>query len=84
MWFAFLEWWIPRSEIEVVQDEWDVGDFERELDRRRGRRDEGKEGRGKAEEEGDGKAASNENDDEGRKKDGPDGLRDEVARTRAV
>lgn len=28
LWFAFLEWWIPRADLEIVQEEWDVGAFE--------------------------------------------------------
>ncbi|VDC01124.1 unnamed protein product [Peniophora sp. CBMAI 1063] len=28
LWFAFLEWWIPRKDIEVVEESWDVDAFE--------------------------------------------------------
>lgn len=30
LWFAFLEWWIPREDIEVVEEEWDASTFEEE------------------------------------------------------
>ena len=28
LWFAFLEWWIPREDIEVVESDWDLKTFD--------------------------------------------------------
>ena len=33
LWFAFLEWWIPRENIEVVESDWDLKAFDEAKER---------------------------------------------------